>query len=423
MRLKVFFTSQSLRDFSNLFFANIFQKFLGLIRELVIAFFLGSSILYANFLLLRVVSDFFSQMTAGNALKANLLPKFTKLYENNKDVSLSEVFRFSQKSSYYLFFMSQLIQTLVIFYLNLENNNLFFVLSLILSFSICFNFINTIFLTIFQARGLFLKYSYSSVTNSLVFTLLIYPLISVASFIGLALSRLIGIICMYFTFVRPLKKDNLGVEVKLDNSDFNFPTLILGNFANIIIISSRFVSGADGSNNITFFMYAVVLLNALLTAVVANISTILLRKIAIKKNSKLIFYSLLVSVFVGLCMVVLLRFFSTEIVKFVYLRGVFNISDVEQTAVYLYKLSFAFLLLFVSTILFQPFLSLPIAKNRKNRKYISLLLIGTIVIGFMFSIFFDLDVQFETLIVIYTSSTMGLLLSIYSYYCYSKLIG
>ena len=120
MRFKVFFISQTLKDFSNLFFANIFQKFLGLIRELVIAFFLGSSILYANFLLLRVVSDFFSQITAGNALKANLLPKFTKLYENNKDVSLSEVFRFSQKSSYYLFFMSQVIQTVVIFHLNLE---------------------------------------------------------------------------------------------------------------------------------------------------------------------------------------------------------------------------------------------------------------------------------------------------------------
>jgi len=422
MLIRIFFASQLVKDFSNLFFANIFQKVLGLIRELVIAFFLGSSILYANFLLLRVVADFFSQITAGNALKANLLPKFTKLYEKNKDVSLSEVFRFSQKSSYYLFFISQFIQTVVIFYLNLENNILFFVVSLILSLSICFNFINTIFLTIFQARGLFLKYSYSSVTNSLVFTLLIYPLISIASFIGLALSRLIGIICMYFTFVRPLKKENLGVEVKLYNSDFNFPTLILGNFANIIIISSRFVSGADGSNNITFFMYAVVLLNALLTAVITNISTILLRKIAIKKNSRLILYSLLVSTFVGLCMVVILHFFSIDIVKFVYLRGMFNISDVEQTAVYLYELSFAFLLLFVSTILFQPFLSLPIAKNKRNRKYISLLLIGTIVTGFLFSGFFDLDVQLETLIVIYTSSIMGLFLSIYSYYCYSKLI-
>ena len=45
-------------------------------------------------------------------------------------------------------------------------------------------------------------------------------------------------------------------------------------------------------------------------------------------------YSLFISIFVGLLMVVVLHFFSTEIVKFVYLRGAFNISDVEQTASY-----------------------------------------------------------------------------------------
>ena len=241
MRLKNFFGSQLLKDFSNLFFANIFQKALGLIRELVIAFFLGSSILYANFLLLRVVADFFSQLTAGNALKANLLPKFTKFYEKSNDVSLTEVFRFSQKSSVYLFFISQVIQTAVIFYLNLEYNILFFAVSIVLSFSICFNFINTIFLTIFQARGLFLKSSYASVTNSFVFTLIVYPLISFCSVIGLAISRLLGILSMYFSFIKPLRKENSGLEIRLNYSDFNLPTLILGNFANIIIISSRII--------------------------------------------------------------------------------------------------------------------------------------------------------------------------------------
>ena len=99
MHLKSVLVSQSVKDFSSLFFSNIFQKVLGLIRELIIAFFLGSSILYANFLLLRVVADFFSQITAGNALKANLLPKFTKLYEKYEEISLTQVFVFSKKSS------------------------------------------------------------------------------------------------------------------------------------------------------------------------------------------------------------------------------------------------------------------------------------------------------------------------------------
>ena len=126
---------------------------------------------------------------------------YPQAYEKNKEVSLKEVFRFSQQSSVYLFIISQVIQTAVIFYLNLETNLLFFGVSLVLSFSICFNFINTIFLTVFQARGLFLRYSYASVTNSLVFTLLVYPLISFVSVIGLALSRLAAILSVYFSFV------------------------------------------------------------------------------------------------------------------------------------------------------------------------------------------------------------------------------
>ena len=418
MRLKNFFGSQLLKDFSNLFFTNIFQKVLGLIRELVIAFLLGSSILYANFLLLRVVADFFSQVTAGNALKANLLPKFTKFYEKNNEVSLTEVFRFSNRSSIYLFFISQFIQTAVIFYLNLESNLLFFGVSLVLSFSICFNFINTIFLTIFQARGLFFKYSTASVTNSVVFTFLVYPLISFSSVIGLALSRLVGIFSMYFSFVRPLRKESSGLEIRLNHSDFNLSTLILGNFANIIIISSRFMAGADGSNDITFFMYAVVLLNSLLTAVIGNVSTLLLRKITIKKSTILMMYSLFISIFVGLLMVLALYFYSTDIVKFVYLRGAFNISDVEQTASYLYELSFAFLLLFVSTILFQPFLSLSIEKTKNIRLGMVIFFLLSIAFAIVFSNFNLYTSKEGSFLLMYISSAVSVILSIYSYFKY-----
>ena len=418
MRLNIFLNSQLLKDFSNLFFGNILQKGLGLIRELVIAFFLGSSILYANFLLLRVVADFFSQLTAGNALKANLLPKFTKFYEKSNEISLTEVFRFSQKSSIYLFLISQVVQTVVIFYLNLESNLLFFGVSIVLSFSICFNFINTIFLTIFQARGLFLKSSYASVTNSFVFTLIVYPLISFSSVIGLAISRLVGILSLYFAFIKPLRKENSGFAARLNRSDFNLPTLILGNFANIIIISSRFAAGADGSIDITFFMYAVVLLNALLTAVIGNVSTILLRKITIKKSTILMMYSLLISICIGLLMVLALYFYSTEIVKFVYLRGAFNISDVEQTASYLYELSFAFLLLFVSTILFQPFLTLSIERTKNIRLAMVIFFLLSIVFAIVFSEFNLHTSRESSFLLMYISSVVSLILSIYSYFKY-----
>ena len=422
MSIKNFFASQSLKDFLNLFFTNILQKFLGLIRELVIAFFLGSSILYANFLLLRVVADFFSQLTAGNALKANLLPKFTKFYEKHNEVSLNEVFRFSKQTSIYLFFLSQIIQTLVIFHLKLESNLLFFGVSFLLSFSICFNFINTIFLTIFQARGLFLKYSYASVTNSLVFTILVYPLISLGSVIGLAVSRMIGILSAYFSFVKPLRKENFGLEITLNHSDFNLSTLILGNFANIIIISSRFMAGADGSNEITFFMYAVVLLNALLTAVIGNISTILLRNITINKSTVLMTYSLFISIFLGLIMVLVLYFYNNEIVEFVYLRGAFNVYDVEQTASYLYELSFAFLLLFISTILFQPFLSLPINKTKKIRLFMVIIFLLSIFFSIIFSDLYLYTSKESSFLLMYISSAVSVIISIFSFFKYIKYV-
>jgi putative peptidoglycan lipid II flippase len=420
MQIKKILVSQSVKDFSSLFFSNIFQKVLGLIRELIIAFFLGSSILYANFLLLRVVADFFSQITAGNSLKANLLPKFTKLYIKHEEISLTQIFVFSKSTSIYLFLISQCIQTAVIFYLHLENSFFFFGASFVLSFSICFNFINTIFLTIIQARGMFLRYSYASVTNSSVFTLFVYPLISFASVIGLAISRLIGILSISLTFVKPMQNENTGVEIKLERSDFNFPTLVLGNFANIIIISSRFVAGADGSNNIAFFMYAVVMLNVLLTSVIGNISTILLRKISIKKNTRLMIYSLLISLCVGLLMVVGLHFYSYDIIKAVYLRGVFNLSDVQQTAEYLYELSFSFLFLFIATTLFQPFLTLPIGETKRVRFKMVVFFLLSIAFAAIYSEFNSFTSKESAVFVMYFSSINTVVLAIYSYIKYHQ---
>ncbi|MDA0758572.1 MAG: hypothetical protein O3C01_07935 [Bacteroidetes bacterium] len=420
MRLKNILDSQSLKDFSSLFLANIFQKLLGLIRELIIAFFLGSSILYANFLLLSVVSDLFSQMTAGNALKANLLPKLTKFYDKFEDGSLKQVFSFSRKTSGYLFVMSQIIQTAIIFHLNLESNFLFFAASLVLSLSLCFNFSTTIFLTIIQARGKFLKYSYASITNSLVFTVLVYPLIGLASILGLALSRLAGILSMSYAFVKPMKNKNNGVEIELNRSDFNFPTLILGNFANIIIISSRCVAGADGSNSITFFMYAVVILNTLLTAVIGNVSTILLRKVSLIKNTRLMVYSLILSLLTGVLMILGIYFFSYEIIEVVYFRGAFSLTDVADTSAYLYELSFSFFLLFLATILFQPFLSLPILTTNSIRLKIVYVFFGVLFLSCAIIVSTDLPPKEKALVVMYCSSLSAFCLAVYSYVKYLK---
>ncbi len=418
MQLKNILESQSLKDFSSLFFSNIFEKILGLIRELVIAFFLGSSILYANFLLLRIVADFFSQITAGNALKANLLPRFTKLYQKNKELSLTQAFLFSKKTSIYLFIITQVIQTVVIFYLNLEDNFFFFGVSIILSLSISFNFINTLFLTVIQAKGQFLKFSLSSIVNSSIFTALVFPFIALFSIIGLALSRFFGALVITIAFIFPLKKELRGQGLIIEKSDFNFPTLILGNFVNIILISSRFIAGADGSNSITYFMYAVVVLNTLLTSVVANISTITLRNFSIKKNTRMMIISLIISILVGLLMIIVFYSFGYQIIDIIYVRGAFNTFDAIQTSDYLYKLSYSFVCLFVATALFQPFLSLSINETKKERSYLVIVFILTIIISSLVVLSISITPIYRTVIVMTISSLVSVLLAAYSYYKY-----
>ena len=412
--------SNSVKDFLSLFFSNILQKVFGLVREPVVAFFFGSSLLYANYLLIRTIADLFSQFTVGNALKANLLPKFTKVFQKYKKVYFSNVLSFSKRTMIWLFVLSQIIQFIIIWYLNSDYTFELLIISFMLSVSICFNFLNTIYLTIMQAQAKFFSYSVATTLNSFLVAVFIYPLTLLYSVFGLVLSRLIGILTLTISYVIPMNKKKEGYNVMISKQDLNIPTLILGNFANIIIISSRLISGSDGGISITYYTYAVFILNALLTAIIGNISTLLLRKFSIKKNSRFMMYSLLTSIFVGIGLVFCLEFFGFELIKFIYMRGEFNYEDVKQTTYFIQDLSYAFILIFISTTLFQPFFSLPIDSSKKIRRNISMFFIFTIILGFIFSFFMQDSVVTESLFMIYFSSIVTLILSIFSYYYYLK---
>jgi len=420
MNLRKAFRSDSVKNFSFLFFSNILQKFFGLVREPVVAFFFGSSLLYANYLLLRTVADFFSQFTVGNALKANLLPKFTKVFEKTKDISYGKILSFSKRTMLLLFVLSQIVQFIIIWTLNSDYTILLMLVSVLLSVSICFNFLNTIYLTIMQAEGKFFSYSVATTLNAFLVVLFIYPLTLLCNVFGLVISRLIGILSITIAYVIPMNKRKGGHEVEISRKDLNIPTLILGNFANLIILSSRFVSGADGGKEIAYFTYSVFILNALLTSIIGNVSTLLLRKVSIKKNNIFMIYSMIISLVVGILLVLGLEFYGFELIKLVYMRGEFNLIDAQNTAVFIKKLSYAFVLIFIATTLFQPFFSLPIDSSRKVRRNISIIFVVTIILGFIFSLSSDMSVEKESIIMIYFTSIVSLLLSLYSYLYYMK---
>ena len=100
-----------------IFYLCLLRNFSGFIREVILA-----SLFVFQFnmliLLLRTVPDLFSQLTEGNALQANLLPKFSKLYANFSDVSLVKVFSFSKGVLWKFFLISQLLQLPIIYYLD-----------------------------------------------------------------------------------------------------------------------------------------------------------------------------------------------------------------------------------------------------------------------------------------------------------------
>ena len=371
MSIKSIFSLKSVTDFIYMFLSNIVKKGLGFLREIILAFFFGSSIMYANYLLLKTVTDFFSQLTLGNALQANLMPKFAKLYRREASVDLSNVFDFSKYFSLKLFLVSQIIQIPMIWYINPERIEIYVVLSVLLGVVMSVNFFNSIFLTILQAKGKFKQHSIATTLNLSVSTFLLYPFTLFFGVIGVVLSRLSGAITLALIYVKPLLAEKGNVRANLSLSDFNFSIMILGNFANIIMLLSRFVAGADGSNNITFYTYAIVFLNIFLTAVVMNINTLVLKIISIKKDYRIILLSALISAIIGGMFIIVISLFSVEIISFTFERGAFTASDTLITSSYIKDISWSFIFIFIASALFQPYFTLPQSYLKKTSKYLA----------------------------------------------------
>ena len=366
---KELFNKKSFIDFSYLFFTNLLKKLFGLLREIILAFFFGSSMIYANFLLIKTVADFFSQITFGNALQANLMPKFSKIFSSKKSVNLNPVFVFTKKSSVKLFFLSQIVQIPLIWFFDFEYKLLFIFISIILGLLVSLNFFNSVFLTILQAKGEFKKYSIATTINVLVSTILLYPFTLIFNLFAVVFSRLIGILTLLYKYINPLLKyNNQGYSAKISLQDFNIYILILGNFANIIIILGRFFSGIDGGNTITFYTYSVVIFNAFLTAIIMNINTLVLRFISIQKGIMLTIFSSVISLLIGLILLFVFNSYSLEIISTVFEYGRFSSIDTINTALFLRELSWSFVFIFISTSLFQPFFTLPFETLKNQSK-------------------------------------------------------
>ena len=420
MFIKSVFSSKSVLDFFYMFSSNIVKKGFGFIREILLASIFGSSILYANFLLLKTASDLFSELSQGSALQASLLSKFSKLYSTNDDISLIKTFKFSQKIMLSLFILSQLIQIPIVFYIASDYFWTFILLSLLLGVILSVNFYNAIFLTVMQAKGQFKKHSISTTIDIFISTLVLYPFSIVCGAIGIALSRLSGLLSLFYIYLNPMLSEQKGEDVEFGIKDFNISLMFLGNFANIIILLSRFIAGLDDSNNITFFNYSVVLLNVLLTAFILNLNTIVLRRLSIKKDIQLIIFSGFCALLLGLGLVFVVNVYGFDIIQLIFQRGAFTLDDTIATVSYAKDLSYSFVLIFMASALFQPFFTLPQDYLKIESKKLAipfLISVGLIILYFQFS---PSNSKIQSLIMMYSLSVVYFLLSLYSYVKYHR---
>ncbi len=405
---------QSIKNFLSLFSSNIIQKLFGLVREPIIAFFFGTSLIYSSYLLIKTAADFLSQLTMGESIKASMLPKFTKIYNQYRIVSLKEVGSFSKRVMLYLFIISQIIQAILILYLDTEYTIILFCLSVLLSIILCYNFFNTIFLTIMQSQGRFYRYSLISLLNPFIGIVFIYPLTFLWSIIGLALSRLIGIISLTFAYIIPMQKSNDGYMISLTKKDFNIPVLFLGNFANITIIFTRFISGIDGSNNIAYFTYSVFILNTLLTAVINNLNTLLLKRLSIEKNIRFILYTFSIVLTLGVLLIIFINFYAEDLISILFQRGAFKESDTLITADYLRYITIPFILISISSILFQPFFASESKYYIKDAKYIMYVFLAICILTCIIISVSNFTAQYNSLIMLYTLSIVSLFLAVFA---------
>jgi len=414
------FLSKSLKDFSFLFSSNILKKILGFFRELVLAFLFGSSLIYASYLILKTITDFFSQFTFGNALQANLIPRFTKLFKDNTLLNLVDVKKFSNKILLLIFLISLIIQFLIISFIIKDYYLILSFIAVILSSILAANFYNSLFLSIIQAKGDFKKFSISTTLNICISTILVYPLSFLFDIIGIAISRLVGVISLSYIYIKPLTRPNTGLLVNLSIKDFQFSVIFLSNISLFILLLARFIIGLDASNQITFFNYSFILLNILLTSIVFNINTVFLRKLSLVKSLLPLLYSFLITLIISILLYVTVSKYSMIIVDFVYNRGAFNNSDVISTASFLLELTPGYIILMFVSIFFQPFFSLGLDKitNISNRFCIVFLITMICVLSYIF--LNNIDLKNASIFFVNSLSICALILSILSLIYYIR---
>ncbi len=321
----------------------LFSKIAGIFREIILANFFGSSVIFSDYLKLMTFGELVSIFCTEGGLGANLMKKFSLMHRRGnsfKKIKIQTILILLV-----VFLLISILQFFAwIFIVKSTYNFTLIILISALTSAIVFYF--NIGQIILIASSNYSNLYKSNFFRSLIYLIFLYPCIYFFNILGAALNRLIAVLSQYFnTWYAVNKKFNGNTSKSLGFSkrDFNLWVFVTNNAIFFWFILMRIYFSFSVGVEIIFLTYGFILASAFDGVIIKSFSTYLLeRSLNVNFNiKKSLFYISFFSLFIILISVLLGEF----VIKFIFGYA----SDFDTNEIHFIYLYFILLLILVCT--------------------------------------------------------------------------
>lgn len=364
-----------------LVFIQLFSKFAGLIRELLVANFFGTSVVFSDYLKLMTYGGIIGLFCSEGGLSANLMRKFTLMHK--KDYSFSKIKRNSIIISFFIFCIVFFVQIFALQLLISTKYNFYYII-IVNSLASALVFYFNVGQIILIAKSKYKNMYKSNFYRSFIYVVILYPLIEFLGVLGLAFNRLISVTSQYFNTWRVVNSEFLKdkpAKIGLSYRDFNLWVFLTNNSIFLwFLIAKIYFSFIDGID-IIFIVYAYQLASSFDGVVIKSFSLYLLERTNNSDfNIKKTIYTVLILSFIGIA----LSFaFAERIIKLIFSLGS-DFTESHYNSIYIYFISLLFLVCFngITNLVFQKVFS----KRREiqfklSKTYVSISFIASLTVG------------------------------------------
>ncbi|WP_442267256.1 hypothetical protein ACSIGC_06080 [Tenacibaculum sp. ZS6-P6] len=371
-----------------LILVQVTSKIFGILREIIMANFFGSSVIFADYLKLMSYSQIISIFYSEGGLSANLMRKFSII--NKRDYSFKEIKKQGLYLSFIIFAAVLIIQFLAQKYIIKSDYdfNLIILLCAITSGIVFFFNIGQIVL-VSKAEY---KYLYrSTFFRSFTYLVLLYPLIFVFNILGAVLDRLFSVLTQYFNTWLIINKIEKNKErkskLKLSALDFNIWIFLTNNNIFLLYTLFRVLYSFFPGKEIIYLTYGFILSLAFDGVIIKSLSLYILER---SVNSTINLINVLKKItMIGLASLLAIIFLARPIIDIVFnLNKKFSEVDVNNIHYYLIVI---FILVFFNgllNLLFQRVFS-----EKRNtqffysKRYVISILTSIIITSFISFVF------------------------------------